>query len=229
MNSDEGRISVIKAVLFDMDGTIFDSEKIYRKAWLAVFQKLGIERYYEESMRVVTGRDHDEIGAYLRRLAGYDFDYEAIWRYKSDVIFKIVEQAGLELKPGVPEVFDRLHEMGILCALASSTNSERAEQFLTITGVKGYFDLILTGKCVAHSKPAPDVFLLAAEKLGVAPNECLVAEDSENGVLAGYAAGMKVVFVKDLMDLTPKAGACVWRAPATLESLPELVRSFTNE
>ena len=219
---------MIRAVLFDMDGTVFDSEKIYRKAWLAVFRKLGIEGYYEGSMRVVTDRDHDEIGEYLKSPVGHDFDYEAIWRYKTDVIFEIIEKEGLHLKPGVPEVFDRLHEMGILCALASSTNSGRAEKFLTITGIKGYFDLILTGGCVAHSKPAPDVFLLAAEKLGVTPDECLVAEDSENGVLAGYAAGMRVVFIKDLMDLTDRACACVWKKADTLAELPELVKSLQN-
>ena len=220
---------MIKAVLFDMDGTIFDSEKIYRKAWLAVFQKLGLEAYYADSMRIVTGRDHNEIGDYLRSLLGHDFDYEAIWRYKTEVIFDIIKKDGLQTKAGVPEVFDALHEIGILCALASATNADRVEKFLTISGIKSYFDLILPGGSVPHSKPAPDIFLLTAKKLGVTPDECLVAEDSENGVLAGYAAGMKVVFVKDLMDLTPKAAACVWKSPKTLESLPELVTSLQNQ
>ncbi len=220
---------MIKAVLFDMDGTVFDSEKIYRKAWFAVFHKLGLDAYYEDSMRVITGRDHNEIGDYLRSLLGHDFDYEAICRYKTEVIFDLVEREGLVCKPGVPEVFDKLHEMGVLCALASATNAGRVEKFLTASGIKAYFDLIVPGGSVPHSKPAPDVFLFAAEKLGVTPCECLVAEDSENGVLAGYAAGMKVVFVKDLMDLTKEANACVWKAPPTLESLPELVRSLQNE
>lgn len=221
---------MIKAVLFDMDGTIFDSEKIYRKAWYAVFHKLGLDAYYnEEAIRAVTGRDHNEIHDYLRTLLGYEFDYEEEMKYKTKVIFNIIEQDGLICKPGVPEVFDELHKMGILCALASATNAGRVEKFLTIAGIKDYFDLIVPGGSVAHSKPAPDVFLFTAEKLGLTPDDCLVAEDSENGVLAGYAAGMRVVFVKDLMDLSEKANACVWKAPKTLESLPELVRSLQNE
>ena len=222
---EEGGVGMIKAVLFDMDGTVFDSEKIYRKAWFAVFHKLGLDEYYADSMRVVTGRDHNEIGDYLRSLLGHDFDYEEEMRYKTKVIFDIIEQDGLACKPGVPEVFVRLHEMGILCALASATNAGRVEKFLTIAGIKDYFDLIIPGGSVPHSKPAPDVFLLTAEKLGVPPDECIVAEDSENGVLAGYAAGMKVVFVKDLMELTPKAESCVWRREETLASLPELIKS----
>lgn len=221
---------MIKAVLFDMDGTIFDSEKIYRKAWRAVFHKLGLDACYnEESMRAITGRDHDEIHDYLRSLLGHEFDYEEEMKYKSKIIFEIVDEDGLSCKPGVPEIFDELHKMGILCALASATNARRVEKFLTIAGIKEKFDLIVPGGSVPRSKPAPDVFLFTAEKLGVKPDECLVAEDSENGVLAGYAAGMRVVFVKDLMDLTPAANACVWKAPKTLESLPELVRSLQNE
>ena len=220
---------MIKAVLFDMDGTVFDSEKIYRPAWRAVCQELGIFEKSEEVINTVTGRDHREIGEYFRSLLGHDFDYEAISAYKTRVIFDIIEQDGLTCKPGVPEVFDELHRMGVLCALCSATNAGRVEKFLTIAGIKDYFDLILPGGSVAHNKPAPDVFLLAAERLALTPDECLVAEDSENGVLAGYAAGMKVVFVKDLMDLTPKANACVWKAPKTLKSLPELVKSLQND
>ena len=145
------------------------------------------------------------------------------------IIFDIIEQDGLACKPGVPEIFDELHKMGIVCALASATNAERVEKFLAIAGIKDYFDLIVPGGSVAHSKPAPDVFLFTADKLNLTPDECLVAEDSENGVLAGHAAGMRVVFVKDLMDLSPKANACVWKAPKTLEALPELIGSLQNK
>ena len=219
---------MIRAVLFDMDGTLFDTEGVYRCAWRAACRFVGHEERADEVIRVVTGRNNTDIERYFKEIFGEDFDYAPMREYKNRVIEEIIRRDGLRLKPGVPEVFDVLHERGILCAVASSTSPYRVEWFLSESGIDKKSDLILSGGCVEHSKPAPDVFLLAAEKLGVAPDECLVAEDSENGVLAGYAAGMRVVFVKDLMDLSPKAEAAVWRAPKTLEALPDLIDSINN-
>ena len=212
---------MIKAVLFDMDGTVFDTERIYREAWFYAAEAVGFDEM-EDLLARIFGTSEKDIGTYVYKTYGEDFPYEKMLSIRAERIAQRIEAEGVPLKPGVPEVFDRLREKGIVSALATSAPRFRVDDFLARSGLKGTFSAVITGERV-KSKPAPDIFLLAAKELGLAPEECMVVEDSHNGAKAGYNAGMPVVLVPDLQRFTPEIAPFVTHHLTTLEDLPSLL------
>ncbi len=198
----------ITAAIFDMDGTIYDTEQIYRRAWLAAGVPEDLYRSYIGTPR-----------AYIKKLlTEHGFDAEEIYRQKD--AFTAAETAErVPLKPGALECLSFLKEHGIRTAIATSSSVETAHTYLAKSGLAPYFDVVCSGNQVEHGKPAPDVFLYAAELLGAAPEECFVAEDSFNGVRAGRAAGMFTVMIPDLVEPDEEILAL---ADACLESLSQL-------
>lgn len=212
---------MIKAVLFDMDGTVFDTERIYREAWFYAAEAVGFDEM-EDLLARIFGTSEKDIGTYVYKTYGEDFPYEKMLSIRAERIAQRIEAEGVPLKPGVPEVFDRLREKGIVSALATSAPRFRVDDFLARSGLKETFSAVITGERV-KSKPAPDIFLLAAKELGLAPEECMVVEDSHNGAKAGYNAGMPVVLVPDLQRFTPEIAPFVTHHLTTLEDLPSLL------
>ena len=129
---------------------------------------------------------------------------------------------GVPLKDGVPQVFERLRKKGIASALVTSAPAFRVTDFLEKSQLTDCFSLVITGDRVNRSKPAPDIFLLAAKELGLQPEECMVAEDSHNGVKAGYNAGMRVAMIPDLQSYTREIAPYVNYPLASLAELPDL-------
>jgi HAD superfamily hydrolase (TIGR01509 family) len=181
------------AVIFDLDGTIIKSEGEWDRAFAAVLQKLGVK---------TDGRDPP--------MHGYSIKFRwqhLLTKYKIETTktideletFTYLEYEKLipeiALNDGVLEFMDVLKESGLPLGLATLTNWETSEKVLTHFGLKDYFENITTGEEVENPKPAPDIFLLAAEKLGIEPVDCLVIEDSATGVTAAHEAGMKVIAV----------------------------------
>ena len=213
---------MIKAVLFDMDGTVFDTERIYREGWFYAAEAVGFDEM-EELLARVFGTSEKDIGTYVYKTYGADFPYEKMLGIRADLILKRIEENGVPFKKGVPEVFARLQEKGIQSALVTSAPAFRVNDFLTRSGLKSCFSAVITGERVSKSKPAPDIFLLAASELGLDPSECLVAEDSHNGVKAGYNAGMQVAMIPDLQSYTEEIAPYVTYPLASLEELPNLL------
>ena len=193
---------MIKAVLFDMDGTLFDTEKIYYRSWVGAAKAINFAGDMDTIMPLIFGVSEEDIGKYFYRHYGEDFPYPQMLELRAQLIAREIEQNGVPLKPGVPQVLVALRERNIASALVSSAPLFRIRDFLTRTGLTDSFSCVIAGERVKRSKPAPDIFLLAARELGVAPEQCLVAEDSHNGVLAGYRAGMRVVMIPDLQPVT---------------------------
>jgi HAD superfamily hydrolase (TIGR01509 family) len=109
---------------------------------------------------------------------------------------------GLPLKPGARELLQDLSTLGVPMAVATSTRGDRARLKLASSGLDGYFRHVVTSSDVVHAKPAPDLYLLAADRLGIPAIECVALEDSEYGVRAAYAAGLRVIQVPDLVPAT---------------------------
>ncbi len=212
---------MIKAVLFDMDGTIFDTERIYREEWFYAAEAVGFDEM-EELLARIFGTSEKDIGTYVYKTYGEDFPYEKMLSIRADRIANRVAEEGVPLKAGVPEVFDRLREKGIVSALATSAPKFRVDDFLARSGLREKFSVVITGERVTRSKPAPDIFLLAAKELGLRPEECMVVEDSHNGAKGGYNARMPVVLVPDLQPFTPEIAPFVTHHLTTLEDLPRL-------
>ena len=195
--------NMIKAVVFDMDGVIFDSEKLYRKHWMITGREYGIpEDEMEDLCNHIAGatRQHNE--RLLKEHFGEDFDYDTFRAKTMDRMDAEIARNGLDMKPGVKELFAYLKENGYQIALATSTAQERASRNLQRAGILEVFDKIVYGGVVPNGKPAPDIYLRACEELGVKPEEAIGIEDSINGVKSSSAAGLYTIMVVDLIEPT---------------------------
>ena len=191
----------VQAVIFDMDGVIFDSERLVIECWETIAKKYNIPDIVEICMRV-QGNNREETGKRFREKYGNDFPYEA---YKKEVsaLFRHLYGGGrLPLKPGVAEILKELKRKDIPLALASSTRTDIVKLELDEARLLQYFDAVLGGDMVSRSKPEPDIFLAAAEAVGAVPANCYVLEDSFNGIRAAYRAGMHPVMVPDMQQPT---------------------------
>ena len=214
---------MIRAVLFDMDGTVLDTEKIYCASLAKVVAGMRMADELDDVLLAISGRNRADIYAYLHARYGEDFPAEELFAKRDEMLMKQIDEEGVPFKPGFPEVFETLKKQGLAVALVTSTHRARVEKYLKMTGMENTFDYIKTGESVKHSKPAPDIFLLTAEAMGFAPEECVVVEDSRNGVLSGVSAGMKVVLIPDMQPVTPDLPPVLWQCIDTVETLPELI------
>ena len=186
----------IKGVLFDMDGVILDTEKLYIRFWLEAAQLLGYPMTFEMSlgMRSLSSEAGERK---LKSYLGEDADYFAVREKRIQIMDKYIEEHGVELKAGIHELLAFLKEQGIKTSISTSSPLDRTKKYLTQVGLIDEFDAIVSGHMVEHGKPEPDIYLFAASNLGLKPEECLVLEDSPTGVLAAYRAGCVPVIVPD--------------------------------
>jgi len=185
------------AVLFDMDGLMIESERALLQCWRGASQELGLD--VEDALWLsFVGLSDRACHALLRERFGDEDTLQALL-HGLQVRYDAQIEAGLPLKAGVLELLALLEERGIPRAVVTSTRRERALQKLTSTGLLPHFHEVVAGNEVQHTKPAPDIYLLAAQRLGVAPSQCVVLEDSLPGVRAALAAGMTPIQVPDLV------------------------------
>lgn len=181
---------MLKGILFDMDGTLIDSEPVHYRAYEMVLNPMGKHLAWED-YQTFLGTTRPVIRERIQEIFGeLPITVEEFERQVGENKDKINGMEGYPLVAGVPEMLARMKAAGYRLAVASSSPQAYVEHVMTTLGLSGYFDLLISGETVANPKPAPDVFLQAAKRLGLAPSECLVVEDSHNGVLAGMAAGM---------------------------------------
>ena len=194
---------MIKAVVFDMDGVIFDSEKLYRKHWMITGAEYGIpEETMRELCNLIAGSTKERNEKLMKSRFGEDFDYMTFRERTMSRMDEDIMQNGVELKPGVMELFDYLKKNEYKIGLATSTQQERAERNLKNAGILSYFDKIVYGGIVENGKPAPDIYLKACRDLGVNPEEAIGIEDSINGVKSSSTAGLYTIMVVDLIEPT---------------------------
>ena len=185
---------MIKAVLFDLDGVLVDSEPFSMEASSRVLAEFNIVRTPEEEKMIFGRRTIDN---YRTLVESRDLKVTPEDLVKKKVgIFKKLIKGKLKPLPGVLDLISKVKTRGFKTAVVSSSPLERVNASLEEVGLILEFDLILSGDCCRRGKPDPEPFLLAAERLGVKPEECVVVEDAEAGIMAGKAAGMKVVAVR---------------------------------
>lgn len=183
----------MQAVIFDMDGVLIDSEPLHRRHIEIFLVSLGVD----DPARLM----HNLQGLSSRRTSELIIEVFGL-EYSVDELTDLSRKAYLAYLQSLPEVpsvagavafVKSLEKAGHPLALASSASAKRIDLFLTRLGLKKYFDVVVCGDDVQRSKPEPDIFLLAANKLGVEPANCVVVEDAEHGVMAAKAAGMKCI------------------------------------
>ena len=199
---------MITTIIFDMDGTLYDTEKVYKMAWLEAGVPLEVYRKFIGTSAATIRSVLTENG----------MDPDVILRDSRAVIERELAK-GIELKPGARELLQWLKEKGYRTGIATSSTIETARRYLTESQMTEYFDEVISGNQLEHGKPHPDIFLMAADQLQAAPKECMVVEDSFNGVRAGHAAGMFTVMVPDLVQPDEEIAAL---ADAVISSLSEI-------
>ncbi|MBE5958892.1 MAG: HAD family phosphatase [Lachnospiraceae bacterium] len=188
----------MKAVIFDMDGVIFDSERAYIECWEPIDNKYQIPDLKETLLKCIGVTSDVSKNIFLKKY-GEDFPLDEYRKIAGQGMAELVESGKLEKKPGIVELLVYLKNEGIALAVASSTKTETVKWELDLAGLKDYFDVIIGGDMVKKSKPNPDIFLEAAKKLGANPSQCVVIEDSFNGIRAAKAAKMTAYMVPDLL------------------------------
>lgn len=186
----------VSGVLFDMDGVILDTEKLYTRFWQEAGIALGYPMTHEHALGMRSLNRH--IGAArIREYFGEDADYEAIRQKRIELMDTFIAEHGVEAKPGIRELLDALDAKGIPAAITTSSPLARVQAYLGPLGLLERFRKIVTGYDVKNGKPEPDIYLYGAEVIGKAPGRCLAIEDSPAGILSAYRAGCMPVMVPD--------------------------------
>lgn len=182
----------MKAVIFDMDGVIIDSEPIYNKIHADMLREFGITEFLD-CPEDYTGMTSIAVFTKTKELYQLKQTIAEIAAYQRDIIIREIKNLDNEPIPGIRELLANLKEHNIKTAIASSSERLFIDTVVTKFGLHDYFDIIVSGDDIKNSKPAPDIFLKAANLLSVEPAKCLVIEDSKNGTIAAKAAEMKCV------------------------------------
>ena len=185
-------MSMIDAILFDMDGVLMDSEPLHLRATQFALGERA--RYTERDNQSFFGATDPEMFRILRILFDLDASSDDLVRRKREHLVSLIRTEGRGL-PGVPEIPLRFREAGLRLGLVSASARPVIDAIVAAVGLDGAFETVVSGDEVARGKPAPDGYLMAARRLAVQPERCFVVEDTRNGVLAAKAAGMTVAAV----------------------------------
>ncbi len=211
----------IKAIIFDMDGVILDSETISDKTWLIAQDEMDLQTD-KDFINLCRGSNRNDTLAILHKTFGDDFDAQAFLKRTSELFQMYEESQGIPLMPYARQILEYLKPKYRL-ALASSTNGGAVERQLTNAEVIDFFETRTTGEMVEHSKPDPEIYLMACRSLGLEPDVCVAVEDSPNGIRSAAKAGLKVIMVPDKIAPTPELEKLCWKICPTLKSLEEFL------
>lgn len=189
----------MNAVIFDMDGVLFDTERLCERSWLEVARAHEIPGMEEIFPRCI-GLNANDSRRIVMDAYGEDFDYPGFREEASVWFWDYIEKNGLPVMGGVGEILEWLKENNWNVGLASSTRRSSVLNHLEQAGLRDYFSVVITGDMVEHSKPQPDIYLMACRELGVEPAQAYAIEDSPNGIRSAYRAGMIPLMVPDMVE-----------------------------
>ncbi len=211
-------------IIFDMDGLLFDTERMFMRLRAGILPKYGYEHRVEDYMETVgvSGKKLHEI---LERIYGPDYPKEEITRDTRKMQMEYIAGHGVPLKPGIMELLDWIKEKEIPCCVASSSQRLYVEAFMEAAGIGDFFSFYICGDDVSHSKPDPEIFLSCCRKNKTEPSNALVLEDSENGVKAAYNGNIPVICIPDMKhpsdDIIKKTVAVLPRADRVISWIQE--------
>lgn len=197
----------IKGIIFDLDGLLVNSEKLYWQANIEAAKEYHLNTP-EDAYLKLTGATEKEMQGFYHKYFKSIEERDQFIKRTDDLVWKWTDERKLKLQKGVQEALDKFQELNLPMAIASSNYDEVVQHALWATGIRNYFNFYLSYKDVQNghikAKPAPDIYLLAAKKLGISPDELLIFEDSSTGVQAAKNADIKCVMIPDLIPASAK-------------------------
>jgi len=214
-----------RGLLFDMDGVLVDTEKLYNRFWREAAADFGFEMTAEDALHL-RAANPEVATAYLKTRFGDGFDYAKTKQHRRELMRDYVDRNGVEPKKGARELLPWLRQNGYRSALATASPMERVEKYLAAVGILDCFDAFVCGPDVVKGKPEPDIYLAAAGKLGLRPEECMALEDSPSGILAAVRAGCRTVCIPDLDRPDAETQKALY---ACVDSLADVKRLLLEE
>ena len=211
-----------KLFVFDLDGTMFDTEIISYQCWRDVSARYGFTMG-RDVFDLMLGRDNLRVRSTCEKAFGPTYPYDRVCKEKIELQLEYYRTHDIPVKPGLFPILQYAKEQGILCAVASSSPRKLIEYLLKKTAIDSFFTVVQSGEEAAHGKPEPDIFLMACDKAGIAPEEALVLEDSESGILAAHAAGIPSVWIPDLVTIPEAVQRLAWQCCRRLDDVPDLL------
>ncbi len=211
---------MLRGIIFDMDGLMIDTEKLLTRFWCEAANFYG---YPMTDKHVLGIRSLAAKYAmpHLKSIFGEDFDYWAVRAKRIELMNSYIKEYGVEKKKGLDELLEYLKTTDLKLAVATATDMERTKMYLDSIHIFDIFDRIICGNMIENGKPAPDIYLTAAEKLGIPPCDCIALEDSPNGIRSAYDAGCKPVMIPDLSQPDGETSQLLY---ACCEDLSQVIR-----
>ncbi len=208
----------VRAVILDKDGTIHDTERVFFRAWHMAAEIFHVPDI-EATARACTGMTEQDMSSLWAKKYP-DIDFWPYVRKRNEIYFELVSQ-NVPHREGAMELLTGLKALGYRLGLATSSKTANGTDQMIRSGMAGLFDAMVFGDMVEKGKPDPDIFLKAADLLGVDPAECVGVEDSVNGIRAIHAAGMRAIMVPDILEPTPEIRPYLW---AICPHIPDILK-----
>lgn len=214
----------INAAIFDMDGTMFDTEKLRMKMLKQASEMIYGESIDEQILIDCLGLSAKSSEKFVKEQYGEEYPYKEIREKADELELQYIRRNGVPIKLGLIDVLERLKRNGVLLAVATSSRRAITEEYLMRANIMSYFDITVCGDEVEKGKPNPEIFLKAASELNCEPSNCLIFEDSQNGLLAAEGSEAMPVYIKDMKDPKEEIKARAFKAyDNMLEFLEDLI------
>ena len=195
------RKAMIEAIVFDMDGVLFDTENLICQAWIEIAEEIGLDGIQEVLLKCI-GRNFAASKAIFIEYYGETEEFEKFRKRADDKVHQIIEENGMPIKEGVYDLLEFLKINHYKVGLASSTRKEKVLEHLKRANIEKYFEVIIGGDMVKESKPHPEIYQKACKELGVEPRNAVCIEYSPGGIRSAHAAGLNVIMIPDLIQPT---------------------------
>lgn len=192
---------ICRGAIFDMDGLMLDTEKLLVRFWRQAASEYGYDMTDEDVFGIRSLSRKYSVPR-LKERFGQEFPFEEVRSRRIKLMNDFIDQNGFEVKRGLFELLSYLKDSGKSIAVATATARDRATDYLRRINALDYFDAVICGDMVTNGKPEPDIYITAANELGIPCDECAAFEDSPNGVLSAYRAGCQVIMIPDLTQPT---------------------------